>query len=111
MAIKHILRTALLATGVLLIAACASQPSKAALDEEYFQKEVSNYLKFQHEGKTVYCTSKDSGSSIIPYTGTTRCVTEARLRQVVEEWRMQRNPVVRGGPQYVATVPGGNGTR
>jgi hypothetical protein len=107
---KHILRASLLASGALLIAACASQPATGSPDEEYFQKEASNYLKFEHEGKTVYCTSKDN-SGLIPYTGTPRCVTEARLRQVVEDWRVQRNPVVRGGPPYVATVPGGNGTR
>ena len=107
---KHILRASLLASGALLIAACASQPATGSPDEEYFQKEASNYLKFEHEGKTVYCTSKDN-SGLIPYTGTPRCVTEARLRQVVEEWRLHRNPVVRGGPPYVATVPGGSGTR
>ena len=107
---KHILRASLLASGALLIAACASQPATGSLDEEYFQREAGNYLKFEHEGKTVYCTSKDN-SGLIPYTGTPRCVTEARLRQVVEDWRVQRNPVVRGGPPYVATVPGGNGTR
>ena len=109
MAINRFLRTALLASGVLLMAACASQPA-GSLDEKYFQREASNYLKFQHEGQVVYCQTEASGATLIPFNPDRRCISEAALRQAVENYRRDRNPVVRGGPQYVATVPGGSGT-
>ncbi len=95
MAIFRVMRSVLLATGACLIAACASQPAaRGSLDDRYFQREAKNYLAFQHEGQTVYCVTKDSNASLIPYTGTVRCVSEARLRQVVENARRGRNPVM-----------------
>ena len=108
MANNRVFRSILLASGVLLMAACASQPA-GSLDEKYFQKEASNYLKFQHEGQTVYCRTEASAASLIPYDPNRRCSSEAALRQAVENYRVSRNPVGRGGPQYVATVPGRTG--
>jgi hypothetical protein len=90
---NRVFRFALLASGALLVAACATQPATTSLDEKYFQREADNYLKFQHEGRTVYCVTKDSNDTLIPYTGNVRCVTEARLRQVVENARLARNTV------------------
>ncbi len=108
MANNRVFRTILLATGVLLIAGCATQPTQS-LDEKYFQKEASNFLKFQHEGQTVYCQTEESGATLIPYDPNRRCISEAALRKAVENYRVSRNPVVRGGPAYVATVPGRTG--
>jgi len=105
MANNRVFRSILLASGVLLMGACASQPS-GSLDEKYFQKEASNYLKFQHEGQTVYCRTEESGATLIPFDPNRRCISEAVLRQAVENYRVTRNPVTRGGPPYVATVPG-----
>jgi hypothetical protein len=105
MASNRVIRFALLASGVLLIAACASHP-EGSLDEKYFQKEASNYLKFQHEGQTVYCQTEANAARLIPYDPNKRCISETALRQAVENYRRNRNPVTRGGPPYVATVPG-----
>jgi hypothetical protein len=112
MARNRVFRSVLLASGVLLIAACASQPASktGSLDEKYFQREASNYQKFQHEGQTVYCQTEPHDASLIPYNPNKRCITEAALRQAVENYRRNRIPVPRGGPPYVATVPGGSGT-
>jgi hypothetical protein len=87
-----------------MIAACASQ-RQAPLDEKYFEREANNYLKFQQaDGQTVYCQNVSHTASLIPYKF---CITEASLRQRVENARRDRNAVTRNGPQYVATVPGG----
>jgi len=97
----------LLAAGVLVVSACASQPApKGSLDQKYFEREANNYAKYQYEGQTLYC-NEGSSAAIVPYN---YCTTEAALRQTVETQRRSRNPVLRGGPQYVATVPGGSGT-
>jgi hypothetical protein len=107
MAENHVFRSLLLATGVLLIAACASQPASTpgSLDEKYFEREANNYLKFQQaDGQTVYCQNDSRTGSLIPFKW---CMTEAKLRQRVENARLERNAVTRGGPQHVATVPGG----
>lgn len=109
MANHRVLHFVLLASGALLMAACASQPT-SSLDEKYFQKEASNYLKFQHEGQTVYCQTEASGATLIPFDPNRRCISEAALRQAVQNYRVSRNAPSRGGPQYVATVPGGSGT-
>ena len=104
MASNHIVRSVLLAASVLLTGACASQPA-GSLEEKYFQKEASHYQKFQQEdGQTVYCQSEPRAASLIPHKW---CITEANLRLRVEDARRSRNAVQRGGPPYVATVPGG----
>jgi hypothetical protein len=109
MASNGVFRSVLLASGVLLMAACASQPASTtgSLDEKYFQREANNYLKFQHEGQTVYCQNDRWADSLVPHN---RCITESALRQQVENFRRSRNTVGRGGPQHVATVPGGSGS-
>lgn len=109
MATNRVLPSILLATGVLLVSACASQPApvKGSLDQKYFEREANNYQQYQYEGQLVYCNEgKVSGGLIDART----CKTEAALREMVEDARRSRNAVVRGGPQYVATVPGGSGT-
>ncbi|HEY6123567.1 MAG TPA: hypothetical protein VIV63_02865 [Steroidobacteraceae bacterium] len=87
-----VFRSVVLAAGVLLIGACASQPT-SSLDEKYFQKEASNYLKFQHEGQTVYCRTEEGAPSLIPFNPNKRCITETALRQAVENHRINRNAV------------------
>ena len=103
MADNRVFHSVLLASGMLLMAACASQPP-GSLDEKYFQREVKDDLKFQHEGQTVYC-KRGATRSLPP----TECIYESALRLQVENYQTMRNSVVRGGPQYVATVPGGSG--
>jgi outer membrane biogenesis lipoprotein LolB len=103
MADNRVLNYVVLASSVLLMTACASA-SPGALDEKYFQEEARNYLKFEKEGQVVYCQNQRETSSLIPYK---RCISEASLRQRVANYRVSRNAVQRGGPQYVATVPGG----
>ena len=105
MANNHVFRCVLLASGVLLIAACATKPA-GSLDEKYFQQEASNYLKFQHEGQTVYCLTEANAATLIPYNPDRRCINEAALRQAVQNYRIARNPVPRNGPQYVSSEPG-----
>lgn len=82
----------LLPAGVLLLGACASQhgPKAGSLDDRYFQREVRNYTKVNHEGQTLYCSTDSQTGSLIPYN---QCVTEAALRQRVEDWRRTRAPV------------------
>jgi starvation-inducible outer membrane lipoprotein len=96
MARNHVFRSVLLISGVLLMTACVSQPS-GSLQEKYFQREANNYLKFQHEGQVVYCQNDPQAGSLIPYKS---CITEAALRQRVENYRVARNSAQRGGPQY-----------
>jgi len=94
MAPNRILASILLSAGVLLAAGCASQPASraASLDERYFQREVRNYVKVEREGQTVYCQTIAQTASLIPYKN---CITEAALRQRVEDWRRTRNEVER----------------
>ena len=67
MARNNVFRSVLLAAGVLVVAACASQPpSTGSLDEKYFQREANNYQKFQYEGQTVYCQNEAQTASLIP---------------------------------------------
>ena len=108
MASKRFFPSVLVASGVLLMGACAAQPASTtgSLDEKYFQREANNYLKFQHEGQTVYCQNASHAGSLIPHKW---CISESALRQRVENFRKDRNPVTRGGPSYVATVPGRTG--
>ena len=104
MAKNSILNSLLLAAGVLILGACASQPASTSLLEKKFEREASNYLKFEHEGQAVYCKRGATRSML------RECITERGLRLQVEEMQRSRNPVTYGGPQYVATVPGGSGT-
>ena len=90
----------LLSAGALLMAACASQP-RGALDDRYFQQEVRNYVKVERDGQTVYCQNVAQTASLIPHK---RCVTEAALRQRVEDWRRTRNPVERPMHATVSSI-------
>ena len=92
MVTNHAFRSLLLATGVLLLAACATPPEQAStpLDEKYFQREATNYQKFLHDGQIVYCQSEPNVGSLIPHK---MCITEEALRQRVENFRRERNAV------------------
>ncbi len=79
----------------------ASAPAATTLLEKKFQRAAKHYEKFQHEGQTMYC--QRTGTKSMPYT----CLTEAQLRQQVENFERSRNAVPRGGPPVVPTVPGG----
>ena len=106
MAIIRVFRTVLVATGVLLMAGCATQTGSMPLQEKLFQREANNYdAEFLYEGQKVYC--KRGATRSLPYQ---ECVTETALRTRVENHHRDRNNAQRGGPQYVATVPGGSGT-
>jgi hypothetical protein len=82
MATKHIFRSVLLASGVLFVAACATQPATPLLERK-FQQTAQHYQKFQHEGQIVYCKKE-----AVPV-----CLTEAALRRQVENFQRNRNSV------------------
>ena len=103
MASNSVFRFVLVASSVLLMAACASQPDGALLEKK-FQRTAKQYQKYQHEGRLVYC-KRGATRSLPP----TECIYESALRLQVENTQRSRNPVARGGPQYVGTVPGGSG--
>lgn len=106
MATLRVLRSALLFSGVLLLAACAThaQPDGALLEKK-FQRAAKQYDRvYQYEGQKVYC-NRGATRSLPP----TDCITEAGLRKQVETFERDRNAVTRNGPQYVATVPGRSG--
>jgi len=102
MSSNRVFRNVLIIASVLLVGACASHP-EGSLDEKYFQREANNYLKFQHEGQTVYCQNDPNAASLIPHKW---CITEAALRQRVENSRVTRN-AVSPWRSPVSTVPGG----
>jgi hypothetical protein len=103
MATNRVFRSVLLSAGVILMAGCASQPGSIPLQEKLFQREANNYdAEFLYEGQKVFC--KRGATRSLPYQ---ECITEAGLRRRVENHHRERNDVQRGGPQYVATVPGG----
>ncbi len=105
MATKNTFRSILLATGVFLMAGCATQSGYMPLQEKLFQREANNYdAQFLYEGQKVYC--KRGATRSLPYQ---ECVTETALRQRVENHQRDRNGPQRGGPQYEATVPGRTG--
>jgi len=92
MASNRVLSSVLLSASVLLAGGCASRSASTSgvLDEKYFQREASNYMKFEHEGQTVYCQSEREAASLIPHKW---CISEAALRQRVENARRNRNTV------------------
>ena len=105
MASFRVFRTVLVATAVLLMAGCATQSGYMPLQEKLFQREANNYdAQFLYEGQKVYC--KRGATRSLPYQ---ECVSETALRRRVENHHRDRNDVQRGGPQYVATVPGSTG--
>jgi len=99
---KHAFLSLLLLAGAISMVAIASDPAvpvtsaasdqarAAKLDEEYFQRVVRAYQKYQHDGQIVYCKKeKPIGSSV----ATMQCITETALRAQVENARRARNPV------------------
>jgi hypothetical protein len=92
MARNRVFRSVLIVSGVLLIAACATQPRESLLERK-FQQTAKHYQKFQHEGRTVYCR-KDLPPG-------EQCITEAALRRQVEHHERYRNAV-----SYTRSPPG-----
>ncbi len=94
MAAHPLLRIVLLSAGALLIGACASRSAATtgSLDDRYFQAEARHYDKLDFHGSPIYCTNERS-NGLVPYEGRPRCLTEAALRQRVENSRRSRNPV------------------
>ena len=92
----------LLSAGVLVLAACATSQPRGALLEKKFQQTAKYYDKYQHEGQLVYC-KRGATRSMPPVD----CITESALRLQVENYQRTRNPMERGGPPYVDSVPGG----
>jgi hypothetical protein len=91
----RVLRFVLLAASAVLTGACASQSAstRESLDDRYFQAEAKHYDKVDYRGMRVYCTNEKS-DGLVPYEGRPRCLTEAALRQRVENARLNRNTVV-----------------
>src|SRR5262245_45247440 len=113
MASNHVLRSVLLAAGVLLMAACASKPASAPdtepdsamalaqdtspLIEKKFQRAVKYYdQKYQYEGQVVYC-KRGATRSMPP----TECITESALRRQLDDVQRTRNAVQ---PPFIGTV-------
>jgi hypothetical protein len=90
-----------LCSAALLLGACATQSDQTVIDKR-FERVAKQYQQYQYEGQVIYC-KRGATRSLPP----TECVTEAALRERVDEHQRSRNGVVRGGPPYVATVPGG----
>jgi hypothetical protein len=103
MSSNRVVHSLLLSAIALVLGACASQPEASLLDTK-FERAAKHYQKFQHEGQVVYCKKEKPSFSNIPAV---QCLTESTLRLQVEDMHNTRNPVTRGGPPYVATVPGG----
>jgi len=109
---NRVFRSILLATGVLLMASCASQPASSPatarepspLLEMKFQRAAQHYEKFQYEGQVVYCKKEKPTYSNIPEV---QCLTESQLRREVESFERWRNPVAR--PLMAGAGQGGIG--
>ena len=92
----RIVSSFLIAASVLVSTASVAEPASRkawaqSVDDRYFQREAANYLKFENEGQTVYCTSAKTGNeALIPHIGYARCITEANLRKKVRDWRRDR---------------------
>jgi hypothetical protein len=104
MASNRVFRSVLLGASVLAMAGCAAQPEGSLLEMK-FERAARQYDRtYQYKGQTVYCM-RGATRSLPP----TECITESALRLQVDLNQRSRNPAARGGPQYVATVPGGSG--
>jgi hypothetical protein len=86
---NRVFQSLLISACVFLMTACANNRPPGYLDDKYFRAEAKYYEKFQLEGTTVYCATKDShaGQGLMPYYGTPRCITEADLRLAVRDVR------------------------
>ena len=78
---NRVIRSVLIASAVLLLGACASQPvsspalagAPTPLLEKKFQIAAQRYQKYQHEGQTVYCRKEKVVTSAIPIV---QCLSE-----------------------------------
>lgn len=109
MAKNRVVESCFLATGVMLIAACVSQPVSTSTpnlspSEKRFQRVAATYGRYQLDGQTVYCRKEKVITSSIPVM---RCLTETALRQDVEDYQKRRNAVAR--PVMPGTGQGGIG--
>jgi len=107
MASNFVFRSALLAVGVLFVAGCASQrastapPATASLLDNKFERAARSYLKFQSDGKTVYCRKEKIITSAIPVV---QCLSESELRLQVENFERWRNPVQRPSIGTISSI-------
>jgi hypothetical protein len=86
----RVFSSVLLAAGVLLVAACASEP-RTPLLEKKFQRAASTYQKVNVHGQTVYCKKGEPPTdSRLPGW---RCLTEPQLREEVANFERWRNQV------------------
>jgi len=100
MATNNVFRSVLVAAGLVLMAACASQPvsspataaAPTPLLEKKFERAVVHYQKYQHEGQVVYCKKEKRFMSNIPEM---QCLSESQLRAEIESYERWRNPVAR----------------
>lgn len=99
---RSVFHAVLVSAGVLMLSACATTEPKGALLERKFQQTAKYYDKYQHQGQLVYC-KRGATRSMPPVD----CITESALRLQVENYQRTRNPMERGGPPYVDSVPGG----
>lgn len=97
----RVFRSALLVTGILLVAACAAQP-RTPLLEKKFQRAAATYQKYDVRGQAVYC-KKGYPSTFSRLPGW-QCLTEAQLRQEVENFERWRNPVQRPVTGTVSSI-------
>jgi outer membrane biogenesis lipoprotein LolB len=95
-----VFRFSLLACGVALVGACASQPAATSLLDKKFERAARNYQTYQHEGQVVYCKRDKATLSNISEK---QCFTEAQLRSEVESFERRRNTSI-GTP-----IPAGAG--
>jgi len=73
-------------------AAPATAPAPTTLREKKFQQAAKQYQKVEKDGQTMYC--KRGATRSLPHS----CLTEAQLRQVVENYELRRNEVPRSPP-------------
>lgn len=67
--------------------AAASETNTATLMEKRFQEAARSYKTVQKDGKTMYCKREKNIGSTIP---TMNCITEAQLRNQVENMEEYR---------------------
>jgi outer membrane biogenesis lipoprotein LolB len=107
---NRLFRAALLAAGMLLVGACASQPAstpaqRESLIDRKFQQTAKNYRTYRYQGQIVYCRKEKPITSSVPQL---QCLTEDQLRAQVEDYVRTRNTSI-GTPIRAGAGQGGVG--
>jgi|ERR1044071_9315415 len=87
----RVLSSVLLAAGVLLMTACASDQPRTPLLEKKFQREAATYDKYDVHGQAVYC--KRGEPATFHQLPGWQCLTEPQLREKVRIFERDRNQV------------------